>query len=73
MQGAEAVRLNRKEQNFLHLLSWMENTIYLDKVFVLDINLQEYGAALYGNQEDVNLFKEDYEHLVDYIEECEDY
>lgn len=73
MQGTEAVRLNRKEQNFLHLLSWMENTVYLDKVYVLDINLQEYGASLYGNPEDVTLFKEEYEHLVDYIENYEDY
>jgi hypothetical protein len=68
MVGAKVIKLGVKETNFLRYLMWLENTTYLNTVFVLDIDFETYGVTLYGNPDVVESFRQDIRESVDYIE-----
>lgn len=67
MEGAESIKLGRDETNFLKTLTWMENTTYLGKAFILDIDFETYGVTLYGEHEVVDEFRNELREHVDYI------
>jgi hypothetical protein len=73
MEGAEAVKLNTKAINFLNTLSWMENTTYLGRCFVIDIDFENYGVSVYGGQNDAEEFRSEVKGYVEYIDEEEEF
>jgi hypothetical protein len=72
MEGAESIKLNDKETNFLKTLNWMESTTYLGRAFILDIDFENYGVTLYGAHDVVDEFRADLKQYADYIEENTD-
>ena len=62
--GANKARLTPEEESLMHLIPWMENTTYLGKVYVLDVNFDTGSVVLYGDNNDTTQFRQEMNNIM---------